>query len=245
MKAIEKTGKTVDDAIATALNELHLNKEDVMIEILTRGSKGILGFGVKEAKVRVTYNQEEQPKEDEKSPTMMPQNQDMIKNIEAVSESQDDNAIKEVEQKAIQFLQQFLNEMHIEGTIKIIKKNTSMLTIGLEGKNMGILIGRKGETLDAIQYLVNIIANKGRQNYIKILIDTENYRAKREAALKNLVFEMSQKVKQSHKPVILEPMNPYDRRIVHSTLQDDPFVKTYSEGKDPFRKVIIIPNDSQ
>lgn len=245
MKAIEKTGKTVDDAIATALNELHLNKEDVMIEILTRGSKGILGFGVKEAKVRVTYNQEEQPKEDEKSPTMMPQNQDMLKNIKAVSESQDDNAIKEVEQKAIQFLQQFLNEMHIEGTIKIIKKNTSMLTIGLEGKNMGILIGRKGETLDAIQYLVNIIANKGRQNYIKILIDTENYRAKREAALKNLVFEMSQKVKQSHKPVILEPMNPYDRRIVHSTLQDDPFVKTYSEGKDPFRKVIIIPNDSQ
>lgn len=245
MKAIEKTGKTVDDAIATALNELHLNKEDVMIEILTRGSKGILGFGVKEAKVRVTYNQEEQPKEDEKSPTMMPQNQDMLKNIEAVSESQDDNAIKEVEQKAIQFLQQFLNEMHIEGTIKIIKKNTSMLTIGLEGKNMGILIGRKGETLDAIQYLVNIIANKGRQNYIKILIDTENYRAKREAALKSLVFEMSQKVKQSHKPVILEPMNPYDRRIVHSTLQDDPFVKTYSEGKDPFRKVIIIPNDSQ
>lgn len=241
MKAIEKTGKTVDDAIATALSELHLNKEDVQVEVLTKGSKGILGFGAKEAKVRVTYEQEETTKEFEQvSNQIEPKVQEHIKTLQ---NSPEEDTVQEVEQKAIRFLQQFLEELHLESTVKILKKNTSMIVIGLEGKNMGILIGRKGETLDAIQYLVNIIANKGRQHYIKVLVDTENYRAKRETDLKTLVFEMSQKVKQSHKPVVLEPMNPYDRRIVHATLQEDPLVRTYSEGKDPFRKVIIIPND--
>lgn len=256
MKSIEKTGKTVDEAIVTALTELHLNKEDVDIEVITKGSKGILGFGAKNAKIKVTYeqdNQEEIIKEASKEEI----NEEMIEPIEQVTFKQDDesiqslvsdtnsdtNQVEVVSQKASDFLTRLLKQMCIKGNVKIVKIDESAMTICLEGENMGILIGRRGETLDSIQYLVNIVANKGRQQYIKILVDTENYRAKRAKTLETLAIEMSKRVKKTHKPIMLESMNPYDRRIIHAILQEDPYVRTYSEGKDPFRKVVIVPNN--
>lgn len=132
--------------------------------------------------------------------------------------------------------------MNIDCEVKAQVVNNNRISICLEGKNMGTIIGKRGETLDAIQYLVNIVANKERQEYIKIMLDTENYRARREETLKNLAYKLSKKAQKTRKPIILEPMNPYDRRIIHSALQDSKIVKTHSEGKEPFRRVVITPN---
>ena len=114
-----------------------------------------------------------------------------------------------------------------------------VLNIEIIGSDMGILIGRRGETLDAIQYLISLVVNKNREKYIRVLLDTENYRAKREKTLQRLADRLAKKVVKTNKKVLLEPMNPYERRIIHSFLQDNPQVTTQSEGEDPYRKVVI------
>lgn len=114
-----------------------------------------------------------------------------------------------------------------------------VLHIEIIGSDMGILIGRRGETLDAIQYLISLVVNKDREKYIRVLLDTENYRAKREKTLQRLADRLAKKVVKTNKKVLLEPMNPYERRIIHSFLQDHSQVTTLSEGKEPYRKVVI------
>lgn len=136
----------------------------------------------------------------------------------------------------------FLHEMFIAmGIIVEIKTKLvdRQLLIELSGDNMGILIGKRGQTLDSIQYLVNLVVNKGNAPYVSISIDTENYRQRRRETLENLAFNLAKKVKHTRKNVVLEPMNPYERRIIHSVLQNDRFVTTYSEGEEPYRYVII------
>ena len=150
--------------------------------------------------------------------------------------------IAHVQHLAEEFLYKLLKEMNIEAVVKSEVVNNNRLSISLEGKNMGVIIGKRGETLDAIQYIVNIVANKERTEYVKIMLDTENYRARREETLKKLAYKLSKKAQQSKKPIILEPMNPYDRRIIHSALQESKIVKTHSEGKEPFRRVVITPS---
>lgn len=249
MKSIEKVGRTVDDAITEALIELGASTDEVEIEVISKGSKGLLGFGAKEAKVRVTVKELVHEEELEVK-EVMPEEvhiEDPIIVCETVSDSE--NAIitskDELEQvigNAEDFLNKLLKQMDIECIVKSEIISDNRISISLEGKNMGIIIGKRGETLDAIQYLVNIVANKERKEYIKIMLDTENYRARREETLRRLAFKLSKKVQKSRKPIILEPMNPYDRRIIHSALQDSKFVKTHSEGKEPFRKVVITPS---
>lgn len=138
------------------------------------------------------------------------------------------------------FLRILFNKMKIDTNIKIERKKYD-LNINVEGngKDMGIIIGKRGKTLDSIQYLTSLKVNKGREKYIRIVLDTEGYRQKREETLKRLAFRMAEKVKRIGKSVKLEYMNPYERRIIHSTLQNDPNVTTYSEGKEPYRKVVI------
>lgn len=253
MKSIEKVAKTVDDAITEALIELGASTDQVNIEIISKGSKGLLGFGAKSAKVRVTLKESEAEEVLEVKEVKLKEvlNQTVETEIpvsqENVGDSEDTVVVskEEVEQvikNAENFLNKLLKQMEIECTIKSKVINNNRISIGLEGKNMGIIIGKRGETLDAIQYLVNIVANKERKEYIKIMLDTENYRARREETLRKLAYKLSKKVQQSKKPIILEPMNPYDRRIIHSALQDSKFVKTHSEGKEPFRKVVITPS---
>ena len=249
MKSIEKVGRTVDDAITEALIELGASTDEVEIEVISKGSKGLLGFGAKEAKVRVTVKELVHEEELEVK-EVMPEEvhiEDPLIVCETVSDSE--NAIitskDELEQvigNAEDFLNKLLKQMDIECIVKSEIISDNRISISLEGKNMGIIIGKRGETLDAIQYLVNIVANKERKEYIKIMLDTENYRARREETLRRLAFKLSKKVQKSRKPIILEPMNPYDRRIIHSALQDSKFVKTHSEGKEPFRKVVITPS---
>lgn len=113
------------------------------------------------------------------------------------------------------------------------------LEVNLTGDDMGILIGKRGQTLDSLQYLVSLVVNKGQEEYVRVKLDTENYRQRRKATLENLAKNIAYKVKRTKRPVSLEPMNPYERRIIHSALQDDKYVTTYSEGEEPFRKVVV------
>lgn len=145
---------------------------------------------------------------------------------------------EDVEQIAKDFLGKILGQMHIEADIET-KLEDDVLHIEIQGKNMGIIIGRRGETLDALQYLTSLTINKGKDQYTRVVLDTENYRSKREKTLQQLAERLARKVERTNKKVMLEPMNPYERRIIHSHLQDHPKVSTYSKGEDPYRKVVI------
>lgn len=129
-------------------------------------------------------------------------------------------------------------DMTVVVTVKFMEEDNS-LEIDLSGDEMGVLIGKRGQTLDSLQYLTSLVINKGVENYIRVKIDTENYRKRRKDTLENLAKNISFKVKRSKHPVSLEPMNPYERRIIHSALQNDKYVTTHSEGEEPFRRVVI------
>jgi len=142
------------------------------------------------------------------------------------------------EKKAQEFLTDLLGAMGIQCVIEA-KLAEDILNIELTGKDMGILIGRRGQTLDSIQYLTSLVVNKKSDQYVRVIIDTENYRSKRQKTLENLAHKMAAKVVHYHKKMSLEPMNPAERRVIHATLQDDDKVYTYSEGDDPYRHVVI------
>ena len=142
------------------------------------------------------------------------------------------------EKIAVTFLQEMFQAMGIQVSIETQLKD-KQLSIELSGEEMGVLIGKRGQTLDSLQYLVSLVVNKGNSPYDSILLDTENYRQRRKETLESLAYNLAKKVKQTKKNVVLEPMNPYERRIIHSSLQNDRYVTTYSEGEDPYRNVVI------
>ncbi len=145
-----------------------------------------------------------------------------------------------ISDKTKEHLANVLKAMDIEATITIdFDETDNNMNINLEGPEMGILIGKRGQTLDALQYLVSLFVNKESENYIRVKLDTENYRARRKDTLENLAKNIAFKVKRSRRSVTLEPMNPYERRIIHSALQNDKYVATKSEGEEPFRKVVV------
>ena len=151
--------------------------------------------------------------------------------------------LAKVEDETIRYVEQFVKDtlkamdMDVEITSSIDKDGA--LYVDMKGENMGILIGKRGQTLDSLQYLANRVANKHQSGYVRVKLDTENYRARREETLKHLAKNIAHKVKRNRRPVILEQMNPYERRIIHSTLQSDPYVTTHSEGEEPYRKVVV------
>ncbi|WMI81143.1 RNA-binding cell elongation regulator Jag/EloR [Anaerotignum sp. MB30-C6] len=142
------------------------------------------------------------------------------------------------ERAAENFLREVFLSMSLIVKIDIQLKDKHLL-INLAGEDMGILIGKRGQTLDALQYLVNLVVNKNSSSYVSVMLDTENYRQRRKETLETLAFNLAKKVKHTKKNVVLEPMNPYERRIIHSALQNDRFVTTYSEGEEPYRNVVI------
>ena len=203
MKSIEVIGKTVDEALNKALAQLNVTKDNVMIDIIDEGSKGLFNLiGVRPAKINVT-----------------------------VKKSAIDDAKN--------FLNDILNNMNITAAISIIEKDNT-LNIDITGKNVGSIIGYRGETLDSIQYLVSIVVNKNHEEpYRKVIVDVENYRKKREDTLKGVAVKAANRVRKSGRAYKLEPMNPYERRIIHSALQEFNDITTHSEGEDPHRRVII------
>ena len=145
---------------------------------------------------------------------------------------------EEVEKSAYEFLQGVFKAMEMNVEIKA-EFSDDTLSVDLNGDDMGVLIGKRGQTLDSLQYLTSLVVNKGKASYTRVKLDTENYRNRRKETLENLARNIAFKVKKTKRPVFLEPMNPYERRIIHSALQNDPYVTTHSEGEEPYRKVVV------
>lgn len=203
MKVIEKSAKTVDAAVELAVAELGCSVNDVEVEVIDPGAKGVLGlFGGKDAVVRVSYN-ENDPARD-----------------------------------AIAFLQPIFKSLKVIPTHEVEEKD-GIIWITFRGKGLGAIIGRRGETLDALQYLTNLSVNRQFEDKTRIVLDVENYRAERERTLTNLAKKMADKARRTDRDVILEPMSPHERRIIHIALQDDEDIKTVSVGEEPYRKIII------
>lgn len=169
--------------------------------------------------------------------------------VEKKEESKNDAPVKrevelaevtdETKEAVSTFLKDTLKAMGMEVEIALDIDEDGSLSVNMSGPNMGILIGKRGQTLDSLQYLANRVANKHQSGYVRVKLDTENYRARREETLKHLAKNIAHKVKRNRRPVALEPMNPYERRIIHSALQNDPYVTTHSEGEEPYRKVVV------
>ena len=162
---------------------------------------------------------------------------------EAKEEVKKETKLVEVQPQTIKGVEDFLKNtmkaMDMEVELKTEIDQDGALCVDMSGEHMGILIGKRGQTLDSLQYLANRVANKHQEGYVRVKLDTENYRARREETLRHLAKNIAHKVKRNRRPVALEPMNPYERRIIHSALQSDPYVMTHSEGEEPFRKVVI------
>lgn len=145
-----------------------------------------------------------------------------------------------VDDKVRNFLADLFEKMEIKVEVVLdYKQEEGVIEIELKGNEMGLLIGKRGQTLDSIQFLTSLVANNNREDYVKIKMDTENYRERRRQTIENLARNIASKVKKTRKPAYLEPMNPYERRIIHAVLQNDKYVETYSEGEEPFRKVVV------
>lgn len=199
---------------------------------------------VKPAKEK-TYKErpvkERQPKETEGTVKERQPKERPVKPSKPVEVITDPQEIKEIEERAIVFLKDVFASMDL-GEVEITSKyNTTdgCLEVDFEGEDMGILIGKRGQTLDSLQYLTSLVVNKGKSNYIRVKLDTEDYRRRRKETLENLARGIAYKVKKTRKPVVLEPMNPYERRIIHSSLQGNKYVETISEGEEPYRHVVV------
>ena len=202
VRSVEKRGKSVDEAIKAALDELGCEVETVNIEIIEESSKGFLGIGSKPAVVRVS--EREKPQLDAKD-----------------------------------IVVELLDRMNIRYQVDKVEWNDNTLRINIIGEDMGLLIGRKGETLNAVQFLAGMMINRRQENKIHLVLDVEDYRRKRETSLEELALRLADKVKQSQKNVVMRPMSSQERRIIHTVLQGDPKIATYSTGDEPNRKVVI------
>ena len=261
MRTIEATGKTIEDAVRSGLVRLGLMEEEVTIEVLAEPKSGFLGFGSKPAKVRLTekarknapiYDIAEEarkaaPPAESKAAEAAPA-EDVTAEVpeEPVEEpaavevepAEETFTAEEAAAKAKAFLQDVLRNMGIEVMIEKMIKSDKII-LHLHGKNLGILIGKHGQTLDALQYLTNLTTNQGEETRHFIMLDVENYRQRREETLKQLAVRLAGRVKRSGEKVVLEPMNGYERKIIHVALQNEAHVRTESEGQDPYRHVVI------
>ena len=207
--SIEVTGKTEDEAIASALRQLNLQRDEVSIEIVERAKSGFLRIGASPAVVKVIY------------------------------EVPDKASSGDVEEKAKEFLEGLLTRMGISADIGMKTRDDGAITIELSGAGMGAIIGRRGETLDAIQHLTNYAVNRGTDERTHISIDAENYRSKREESLEHLAEKMAAKALKYRRSMALEPMNSYERHVIHTALQNYEGVTTCSTGVEPNRRVVI------
>lgn len=233
MDWVEFTGKNVDDALTEALISLETTSDKVEWEVIEKESKGVLGLFSRPARIRVRVKQEEKKEEEV---VVRPQVRSTQVTTTTTTSTTVDSNIVEV---ARTFMLNVLKEMHINAEVKVDLKEGNQLDIDIVGEDMGVLIGKRGQTLDSLQYLTSLVVNKESSVYVKVKLDTENYRERRKETLENLARNIAYKVKRSKHSVSLEPMNPYERRIIHSALQYDKFVDTHSEGEEPYRRVVV------
>lgn len=289
-KFIDVTGKTEDEAVASALAQLGLDRDDVSVEILERARKGFLGLGASPAKVRVTYEVPEEPvkpamekrpavsrapekkperavepavpaaaPQEERKPERTEKKPPRPRNERKAAAPQRSSAAEKPEetelpvvpadpgepcndekaQQITAFLTGLLEHMGSNAQVKVYLDSEGRYKVILEGEKLGALIGRRGETLDAIQQLTNYSVNKGGEKRVRVHVDAENYRLKREQSLQRLAQKVAARVLKYRRNVTLEPMNAYERHVIHTALQDVEGVTTYSMGTDPNRRVIV------
>lgn len=254
MDFIEKTGKNVEEALNDALAELKTTADKVNVEVIEEAKNGIFGLFAKKAKIRVTLKDAAKKigdivdetvdsiKEDYKAGKQeAAAARENVKKEEAKPAAVREYVIEEAAVDAAkEFLQKIFNAMRIEVVMeKFINKNEGVVTFKLHGSDMGILIGKHGQTLDSLQYLTNLVANKNSAERIRIVIDIEDYRERRVETLNRLAQRLADKVKRTGERVVLEPMNPHERKIIHVALQNDRRITTLSEGEEPYRRVVI------
>ena len=255
LKWIETTGKTERDALNKALKELGLEEDDISIEVITRAKTGFLGIGSCPAKIRVTYEvpDEPAPVAEEPAPTVEPEAPaepmpaaesapaPTAEPVEAPVEAPVMEADPERKEKIETFLTGLLERLEVPAEIKLQVNEAGIYQVELVGKNLGALIGRRGETLDAIQQLTNYAVNRGQSKRIRIHIDAEIYRAKREESLQRLARKTAGKALKYRRNMMLEPMNAYERHVIHAALQSyNPAISTYSTGTEPNRRIVVV-----
>lgn len=245
-KYLEKSGKTEDEALAAALRELGLDRDDVSVEIVERAKSGFLGIGASPAVVRVEYDapDEEPVKEAPAAPASEPRRAE--KKAEKAAEpaaapavSTEPKYTEGVKADTERFLRGLLERMGVKAEIEITDRDNGGILVNLSGPGMGAVIGRRGETLDAIQHLTNYAVNRGSDKRCHISVDAESYRAKREESLVHLAEKMAAKVVKYKRSMALEPMNSYERHVIHTALQNFEGVSTSSTGTEPNRRVVV------
>ena len=278
MSYIDVSGKTVEEALAKALTQLQMDRDDVSVRVLERAKSGFLGLGASPAVIRVTYGEEmeeaptepvrpepivepkpaapkaerpqrsERPAKQEKprapkpeKAEPKPETEDKPEEVSAsltpapLGEEVDDAKAQDIKK----FLVGLLQQMEVEAEVRVYQPEKGRYKVILEGTSLGALIGRRGETLDAIQQLTSYAVNRGGDRRCRIQLDAENYRERREQSLCRLAEKMAEKAVRYRRNVTMEPMNAYERHVIHTALQDTPHVTTYSTGVDPNRRVII------
>ena len=269
MRSIESKAKTMEEAVSLGLEQLGVSFEDVNIDILDEGHKGFLGLlGAKPVVVRLTVKENAEETNVLKDVKLGLNPEKPARPAAAKSAGKKAPAEKPVpkaekpaekpaekkapaaptdgvapEAKAEEFLRNVTKLMGVDVTIDSKRDDEGNVRVDMHGDTLGILIGRRGETLDALQYLTSLYVNRGQEGYTRVTLDTENYRAKREEALTRLANRMANRAVKTGRKVVLEPMNPYERRILHSALQKNENVSTHSEGEEPNRHVVITLNN--
>ena len=238
-KTVTKTAATVDEAVAAAIAELGCSKEDAKIEVISEGAAGgFLGVGKKDAEVKVTADvpdvaeAEGAPAEEEDD------------TYYGDDESFEGDAVSEAEDAAVNFVAEVLSGIGIHGNMDSYREDDTIY-ISVSGSDCGAAIGRHGETLEAISYMTNLIANKHSEGRVHVHLDVGGYRKHREQVIKSLADKAVFKVKKSGKRYVMEAMSPSERRIVHSYLQDIKGVTTHSEGDEPSRSVVVEPSSEE
>lgn len=227
------TGKSLSDAITNASMDLGITSDRLEYEVVDKGSAGVFGIGSRPAKINAREKAAEETKSD------ISVNKEEKANMPAKEKKQNNISEAEIVDICKEFLSKVFAAMDLEVNIKV-SVDEEEVNIDLEGDEMGVLIGKRGQTLDSLQYLLSLVVNKNSVNYLRVKLDTENYRERRKKTLENLARNIAFKVKRTKRPVSLEPMNPYERRVIHSALQDDKYVITKSEGEEPFRHVVVM-----
>ena len=236
MEYMEFKGKTKNDAITEACRHFSIPSDKLDYEVIDEGKTGFLGMGARPAIVRARVKEEEKESQPESVKT---EETPVVASVAAASAAIEDIDVEAVSKK---FLTDIFAAMGIGVEIAAVyDESQRTLEVDLSGDEMGVLIGKRGQTLDSLQYLISLVVNKRTNEYIRVKVDTENYRQRRKETLENLAKNIAYKVKRTRRPVSLEPMNPYERRIIHSALQNDRYVTTHSEGDEPFRRVVVTP----
>ena len=265
-KWIETTGRSEEDAIAAALFQLGLERDDVSVEVIERAKSGFLGFGGNPAKVRVSYEvegeedtpvsaapvQEDHPEAApeavqpavQEEPAAAADDQLQPGDEVLIAHEEEQEGRDEKAEKIRVFLTGLMEHLHVDAVPEITPSENGYKVI-LQGHGLGAIIGRRGETLDAIQQLTNYSVNRGQSKRVRIHIDAEGYRAKREESLQRLAEKVAGKVVKYRKNMTLEPMNAYERHVIHAALQDYPHVTTYSTGVEPNRRTVVAYSPDQ